>query len=550
MKTKNKPEISGLKKRKMSKVNLDAMIPRADFIGSSEGNKKKSGIEKIYLFHLLKSHELSIYHLLKKPDFQRETNEWDKERIKGLISSFIERSFIPSIILWENEDTGLIYVIDGAHRLSAIIAYVNNDYGYGKISHEFNRYAKIPEEERVLAEETELYIKETIGSYQDVIKNGGMSSDNLKQAYFDVQVITGDVLKAEDSFFKINAQGVILSPAEKALCKRRDYPTAIATRAIMKGSGGHQYWGRFEVSNQKSVKEIAEEIHEILFEPPYKENAKSIRDNPLGGKITGAMPMIFELVKIVREHYIKAKLEEKDITNGDETLIILEWVRKNIWKVLSEKSGSLGLHPSVYFYNIGNKFIQSAFLGMLQLLIEKDGNNETHFLIEFTKVRKGFEDFIVKYNVFLGQINAKYGSKQKSFRHLKGFYKNLIDYFLEEYPKRFPECEEIILSKIKNKYPFLNERDDTDIAKSKKGKFSTELKIHLRIKGDLAYAQRCGICGGYLHPLSTDFDHYLDDKYNGKSDSKNAQPTHYYCNNSKDQLIKLGIYEPDWLGEF
>lgn len=65
----------------MSKVNLDALIPKADFVASGTGNKKKSGLEKLYLFHLLKGNDLSIHHLLKKPDFQRETNEWDKKRI-------------------------------------------------------------------------------------------------------------------------------------------------------------------------------------------------------------------------------------------------------------------------------------------------------------------------------------------------------------------------------------------------------------------------------------------------------------------------------------
>src|SRR5690242_9581915 len=108
----------------MSKVNLDALIPKADFIASGEGEKKTGGLERLYLFHLHKENDMSIYHLLKKPDFQRETNEWDKGRIADLIESFINDSFIPAIILWENSDTGLIYVIDGAHRISALLAYM------------------------------------------------------------------------------------------------------------------------------------------------------------------------------------------------------------------------------------------------------------------------------------------------------------------------------------------------------------------------------------------------------------------------------------------
>ncbi len=527
---------------KMSKVNLDALIPKADFIDSGKGNKKKSGIDKLFLFHLLKENDLSIYNLLKKPDFQRETNEWDKKRIADLIECFIERNFIPSIILWENDDTGLIYVIDGAHRLSAILAYVNNDYGFGSISHEFNGYVGIPEEEKELARETENYINGKIGSYEEVIKGGGTRADGLKKAYFDVQMITGDVKKAEDSFFKINAQGVVLSPTEKILCKFRDYPTCLSTRIAIKGSAGHQYWKGFDASLQKNVMDIAIELHKLLFEPPFKEETKStILGKPLGGSLTNAMPMIFELMKLIKEKYKKDKKEEGDSFNGSETLDYLTWTRKLIWKTLSEKSGSLGLHPVVYFYNSGGKYIHSAFLGMMQLLLEYDGTGDNTFLPKFTKVRCNLEQFLIKYKIFLGQINARYGSKERSFRHLKGFYITLISYFDEEYPKPFIECEQTVLLKVKEKYPLLNERD-SEIEPSKSRRFSGESKSFLRIKEELHAAPRCKICNGILHPFSTDYDHILDRKKDGGSEIENAQSAHYYCNNSKDKLIDLGIY--------
>lgn len=529
---------------RMSKVNLDALIPKADFIASGEGSKKKSGIEKLYLFHLLKEHDLSIYNLLKKPDFQRETNEWDKKRIADLIECFIERAFIPAVILWENETTGLIYVIDGAHRLSAILSYVNNDYGYGKISHDFNRYTGIPEAERSLAKETEDYVNNRIGgSYEEIIK-GGIKADGIKRAYFDVQMITGDVTKVEDSFFKINAQGVVLSPTEKALCKSREYPSCLATRSIIKGGSGHQYWARFDASNQRMVKDISEELNKILFEPPYKEETKSIiLHNPLGGNITNAMPMVFELMKIIQAKY-KTKEEQKDITNGSETLDFLDRTRKLIWKTLSEKPGSLGLHPSIYFYSSGGKFIHSAFLGMMQLLIENDGPKDDTFLPLFTKVRSNVELFLIKYKMFLGQINAKFGSKERSYRHLKGFYLNLINFFGEEYPKPFSECEQAVFTTIKNLYPFLNERDK-DIEGSKSRRFSGETKIWLTIKEELDATPKCKICLGHVHPFSKDYDHKKDRKYGGGSEPENAQPVHFYCNNSKDLLISLGIYVPD-----
>jgi Protein of unknown function DUF262 len=529
---------------KMSKVNLDALIPKADFIAEGTSDKKNSKLDAIYLFHLAKNNDFSIYHLLKKPDFQRETNEWDTKRIADLVDCFINGGFIPSIILWENQETGLIYVIDGAHRLSALISYINNDYGYGSISHEFNRYAGIADSDKDLAKQTEDYINKTIGSYQDVISSGGAKADGLKRGHFDVQIITGNVKIAEESFFKINAQGVVLTPTEKALCKAREYPSCIATRVIMKGMSSHQYTKNFHADNQKNVTDVGVEVNTLLFTPPYNEEAKStILHHPLGGSPTNGMPMVFELMKLINVKYKNGKTEEKDVMNGSETFDYLVWTRKLIWKLLSEKPGSLGLYPSLYFYNTGGKFIHSAFLGMAQLLIDNDGNNETPLLIKFTKVRGNLELFLIKYKVFLGQINAKFGSKQRSYRHLKGFFMTLIDLFDTEYPSKFEVAEPTILKEIKNIYPFLNERDME--VESKSSKFSKEIKTFLRIKTELESTSTCSICGGLLHPFSIDYDHKKDQKFNGGSDIKNAQQTHIYCNNSKDLLINLGIYVPD-----
>jgi len=124
----------------MSKVNLDALIPREDF-------KDNSTVDEVSF----KKNDFSITDIesftasyLRKPDFQRETNEWDKEKIADFIDSFLRGDLIPAIILWKARN-GLLFVIDGSHRLSALIAWVKNDYGDGELSKRFYD-SKIPEE--------------------------------------------------------------------------------------------------------------------------------------------------------------------------------------------------------------------------------------------------------------------------------------------------------------------------------------------------------------------------------------------------------------------
>src|SRR5690606_14842096 len=117
----------------MAKVFLDAIIKRADF--EEMGNN----VSQTDLFSELKTTDLQsklIYPFLRKPDFQRETNEWDENKICDFLDCFINGDLIPSIILWRSS-SGFYFIIDGAHRLSALLAWLNDDYGDGKISLDF-----------------------------------------------------------------------------------------------------------------------------------------------------------------------------------------------------------------------------------------------------------------------------------------------------------------------------------------------------------------------------------------------------------------------------
>lgn len=122
--------------------------------------------------------------MLRKPDFQRETRDWNVPQITNFITSILERHFIPSIILWQNSGA-LTFVIDDAHRLSAFIAWINDDYGDGEISTEFYS-SKISGEQLDLAKKARNQIEKEIGKYsmyQDAIRNRQKySSDIVKRA--------------------------------------------------------------------------------------------------------------------------------------------------------------------------------------------------------------------------------------------------------------------------------------------------------------------------------------------------------------------------------
>jgi len=56
-----------------------------------------------------------LLNSLRKPDFQRESNDWDMSKIVEFVDSLVNNELIPSIILWKNQNN-LVFIIDGAHK--------------------------------------------------------------------------------------------------------------------------------------------------------------------------------------------------------------------------------------------------------------------------------------------------------------------------------------------------------------------------------------------------------------------------------------------------
>lgn len=515
----------------MSKVNLDALIPRADFIETSLGGSKTT-FSEIILPHLEKDGISSLYNVLRKPDFQRETNEWDKVKILDIIEGFMKGSFIPAVIVWKSP-ANYIFVIDGAHRISALIAYIIDDYGDRETSQKYFDY-NIPDEELALADECRKYIEKKIGSFQDIVhisKNEASYSeeDVIKARRFiqfslKVQEIqNATVTEAEMSFFKINEQGVALSPTEKRLCFARYKPNCITTRAIMKAGKGNPYWKDFTADNQALLKTYAEEINTLMFKPPLMTPAKSHEFFPMGGKYTSAMPMVFDFVNMVSKKTENEKVyttKLADDKNGDETIKYLKRVRKAVWLINSADSSSLGLHPLVYFYTSTGAHQQTALLSLTQVMLKLEVEGKLPY---FIKIRSRFEEFIIKYKIFVAQIIRRYGSKRKSDEQLKAFYHLLIVLIQGDFP------EQDILKNLKSTFDVLNE-SESELEKTGSPKFSTEVSNSKIIALDLEGCKRCEVCGGRIQHRAVSKDHIIKVENGGTGNFANLDITHPYCN--------------------
>ena len=270
------PDDSGWMQSGMAHVILDAMIPRADF--ATEDQEFTMQLFKDFPIGNLEDSS-SVLKLLRKPDFQRETNHWSPQQIATFIASFLDNQLIPSLILWKSPM--YIFVIDGGHRLSALRAWMSDDYGDGAISLKFYG-GEISDDQKKIAKRARNIIEKTVGRYSTVKSLVGSPTADAKQVKragnlvtraLDLQWVQGNADVAETSFFNINSQGTPLDTVESMLIRNRRKPIAIASRAILRAGAGHKYWSQFSIARQTQIETAAEEFHELLFDPVLEQTA-------------------------------------------------------------------------------------------------------------------------------------------------------------------------------------------------------------------------------------------------------------------------------------
>lgn len=252
-------------------VNLDALIPRADFALADEMGATSHEKPQQIVIRDLKSDGF-MRPILRKPDFQRETNHWSPEQVVSLLECFVSGDLIPSVIVWKSPT--FLFVIDGGHRLSAIRAWIEDDYGDGPISRGFFGDA-ISKEQKKAADRARALVADKIGTWghlEATLKNPNPDDRELRRINtiasraMHVQWVEGNAEKAEASFFKINTQGTALDDIEELLLSNRRKPIAIASRAVIRAGMGHRYWSKFAKPVCDDIEDIAKKIHETLFD--------------------------------------------------------------------------------------------------------------------------------------------------------------------------------------------------------------------------------------------------------------------------------------------
>lgn len=520
----------------MTKVNLDALIPREDFDVEIVHNTSHSLGDKLKVSELVRGHGF-FYSSLRKPDFQRETSDWDPEKISSFIKSFIDGDLIPSIILWQAGQ--YIFVIDGAHRLSALISWVNDDYGDGFISNSFFNHTIDPEQRKV-AELTRKSVNDAVGSYKNLMdaiqspekanKSDLEKAGKLGFIALQLQWVTGDSKKAENSFFTINQKATPIGETELELLKARNKPHAMTARAIVRSGLGHNYWKIFAPEIQQQIQKIAKEINQALFLPEMKTPIKTL-DLPLAGKgySSNSLGLIFDLVKISNNFVLPKRRrsgsdEIPDDKDGQSTLMFMKNTYKVIKRMTTTHVSSLGLHPAVYFYSEKGRYQPTAFLAWADIFRDYDCVSGSKDFLRFVRLRADFEGFLVNNKHLTNQISGKYGSGLKGYKQLKNFYIDVLSLI-----------ENGLLGSdlrdgLKKKYVYLNFDYHGDLSLS--SDFNSETKSEVFLVSALKAATKCSICGGYIHMNSLSVDHVVRKQEGGLGRVDNGAIVHLFCNST------------------
>lgn len=515
-------------------VNLDALIKREDF--AAGGAPAPGTLDTTIGIHHLTGYWIET---LRKPDFQRETAGWKPEKIVDLVAAFLDGDLVPAIILWRSGQH--TFVIDGAHRLSAMLAWIHDDYGDRTQSLNFFDH-QISDEQSKIAEKTRAAVNKHImpyATYAAMVKDIFSAPveyrkrlGNFAQNAFVAQWVPAvDANSAQDSFFKINQAATPLDPTERRLLLHRHSAVAIATRAINRRGAGHPYWRGFDAPIQRQIEGLGAEIHDALYMPPLGGAQIKSSDVPVAGRGYSALPFLFDLVSLVNGVGIKDSTTTDKVVdklqndeNGSLTVEYLQKVWRKISRITTNEPGSLGLHPLVYFYTRGGNFQPMALLSMIAVV---DRLVQSKRLDAFTDIRCRFESFLMDHKEAVTLIVKKQGSGVRSRPAVEAFFELIM---AQLWAGATDEQMMAALAADKRYYTLAAPAPIRAGADDAPRRFSTGVKTAAFVAELMTQGVRCAECGTLVHRNSMNTDHDVRRQDGGTAHTGNARITHPYCN--------------------
>ncbi|KIG02640.1 protein of unknown function DUF262 [Burkholderia sp. MR1] len=506
---------------------------------------------------------------LVKPDFQRATCAWDAQACVTFLTSVIRRRIIPSIILWRSTETGLVFVLDGAHRLSVLRAWMIDDWG-DKAS-DFYRKNENYKEIIATAEATRNLVREKVGDFShyeqlsqtwdQIARNGGapratMSEVDAERAIFYSDIVNstrtlhaqweeGDYSAAEESFLAINRQGEPLDDVEQLLIEHRNGSMCRLIMSIASaGSAGH-YWPAPVQDLPKDILTKLErfsdrctQLHRILFVPPFDSKIVDINVPFIvaPGHFRPHQHLIEFIPLLVQGGAVGAdripELLARDAGADVSELVLnadalLGKVENSLRHLTSAENNSLSLSivPLIYWYNRRGGFVRALMYAWCHWLLAGDETQMQERKIAFAVVRGRLEEILIEYKDEFAEIQHRVGAGLKSLVKLTAVIQDLVTLLLKQHTLDPDELDKAIAGITGSS------RRPAKGKGSTARRFSKGNRAEINVRELLGASVKCEICGGVVDlKQGLQYDHKSHWATGGLSDADNGRPTHPFCN--------------------
>lgn len=568
--------------KKTPNANLDHLIRSAPLLSLSEYEKAKAAKrqdspnpQNKTAIEFRDIQENEVWRNFRKPEFQRATHYWNDDKIIDLLKSVINGYIIPGVILWHNDQTGQVFVLDGAHRISVIRAWVTDDWGD---SEKANTRSYVEEAELNAAKRIRERVNREIGGFAECVQAGNEFSDLIDQdklpkehlserAYLlgkfirnapfsgflvPIQWVIGDYNVAEQSFIKINMGGQPLDEQQRKFIECRRAPVVRAINGVATNGTNNTYW----LDYKEECRALSEQIYSYLFSHSIASNdEKSFKDLPF---CVVKKQKTFDHIAFLQNIFTishKGITGEKNITDylsryshesddnvvAEETRRSLLNVNEMFLNVKGKEPQSLGLHPGVYFYTTSGEFRELYFLLFLSFFSHGSKQDLSSRKLRFTKSRDLFEEVWMQVKDALLKEFSRLGAgpARITHEHVRFIY-DLLDIVDHCKLNNLETVDAIRLFVEKLKVVKIEDLDLLEAGEQAKP-FSRQVKLQRRMLDEYASATRCKICGGRTVTDSIQYDHMEERARGGKNSVSNARIVHPFCNRNRETLENEGI---------
>jgi hypothetical protein len=518
---------------------------------------------------------------LRKPDFQRETNAWTPDDCLVFLDSVVRGRIIPSIILWANDENSLIYVLDGAHRLSVLRAWMVDDWG-DKAGDYYKR--RDMDTIREAARISRQLITQKIGYFSDYAQAGEeimaiseqgkapkqvLGIQRFEQGTFynravggfltmAVQWERGDYSSAEQSFLRINRRGQALDPWEATLIEYRHSSYARSIMSIANGGESGHYWP--EPSDEEEIEEetaqlvsgFAEKaaaIYERLFIPPFHLPITDLNVPLMVAPayfqkhkyLLEVMPLIIKREIAITEENQVAIMKQDDRANAQTVIKNADYILTAMDEGLehlispSHSSKSLSLVPLFYWYNQKGQHTRGLLYGFIYWLLSGTTTDILQRKQVFCANRGHMEHFLFYLKQEIGGLQQRWGAGLKATNKAAGFFQSLLEVINRSLEPDPLNLEEAVLQVLREYGNIPNRGSKAKISRN----FSGTDRTFINIREMFENSVRCHICGGVIN-LSyggLQYDHTEDYALTGLTDPETGKPTHPFCNRHKHPIM-------------